>query len=199
MAVDRVEIPRSREAMPALQRDPALSLRPQAERRFRPFARRRLRIARPARVDIRARNPCRRFLRRTFGWKVRFTELREEDGWWRTEPAGHRPSIEKATSPNRRLRDGPPRLRDGRRRQFRKIRPARNPQARTRMAHGFAPPFHSCGESCGEPENACSEALFYTESPVFSSVERVRERCYDRRSPESGGGSSNQACSVLLN
>jgi hypothetical protein len=38
-----------------------------AERRLRPFARRRLRIERPARVDIRARNPCRRFRRRTFG------------------------------------------------------------------------------------------------------------------------------------
>ena len=38
-----------------------------AESRLRPRARRRFRIARPARVDIRARNPCRRFLRRTFG------------------------------------------------------------------------------------------------------------------------------------
>jgi hypothetical protein len=43
------------------------------------LARRRLRIARPARVDIRARNPCRRFRRRTFGWKVRFT--RREEMW----------------------------------------------------------------------------------------------------------------------
>ena len=38
-----------------------------AERRFRPLARRRLRIARPARVAIRARKPWRRFRRRTFG------------------------------------------------------------------------------------------------------------------------------------
>jgi hypothetical protein len=43
---------------------------------LRPFARRRLMIARPARVAMRARNPCRRFRRRTFGWKVRFTETR---------------------------------------------------------------------------------------------------------------------------
>jgi hypothetical protein len=29
-------------------------------------------IARPARVDMRARKPCFRFRRRTFGWYVRF-------------------------------------------------------------------------------------------------------------------------------
>jgi hypothetical protein len=35
---------------------------------LRPLARRRFKIARPARVAIRARNPCRRLRRRTFGW-----------------------------------------------------------------------------------------------------------------------------------
>jgi hypothetical protein len=34
---------------------------------------------------------------------------------------------------------------------------------------------------------------------MFSSVERVQRRCYDRRFPESGGGSINQACNALLN
>lgn len=45
--------------------------RPYAERRVRPFARRRLTIARPARVRIRTRKPCRLWRRRTLGWKVR--------------------------------------------------------------------------------------------------------------------------------
>ena len=40
----------------------------QAERRCRPLRRRFLRIARPARVDIRCRNPCLRARRRLFGW-----------------------------------------------------------------------------------------------------------------------------------
>ena len=40
----------------------------QAERRLRPRDRRRFRIMRPARVDMRARKPCLRFRRRTFGW-----------------------------------------------------------------------------------------------------------------------------------
>jgi hypothetical protein len=39
-----------------------------AESRFRPFARRRFRIARPARVAMRFRKPCFRFRLRTFGW-----------------------------------------------------------------------------------------------------------------------------------
>jgi hypothetical protein len=38
-----------------------------AERRFRPRARRRFRMARPAFEDIRWRKPCRRFRRRTLG------------------------------------------------------------------------------------------------------------------------------------
>ena len=39
-----------------------------AVRRLRPFARRRFRMARPPRVFIRARKPCRRFLRIRLGW-----------------------------------------------------------------------------------------------------------------------------------
>lgn len=46
----------------------AVGRRAQAESLLRPFVRRRLRIMRPARVDIRARNPCFRFRLRTFGW-----------------------------------------------------------------------------------------------------------------------------------
>jgi hypothetical protein len=49
----------------------------QADSRFRPRARLRFRIARPARVAIRARNPCLRFRLRTFGWYVRFMRVKE--------------------------------------------------------------------------------------------------------------------------
>jgi hypothetical protein len=49
--------------------------RPQADRRFLPFALRALIIACPARVDIRARNPCLRARFRRLGWKVRFISL----------------------------------------------------------------------------------------------------------------------------
>jgi hypothetical protein len=53
---------------------PAIGESPdQAERRRRPLARRDLRTARPARVDIRCRNPCFFARRRLFGWNVRFT------------------------------------------------------------------------------------------------------------------------------
>lgn len=45
----------------------------QADRRWRPLARRDFRTARPALVDIRARNPCFLDRRRLFGWNVRFT------------------------------------------------------------------------------------------------------------------------------
>lgn len=41
---------------------------PYADSRVRPFARRRARIARPARVRIRMRKPCRLWRRRLFGW-----------------------------------------------------------------------------------------------------------------------------------
>jgi hypothetical protein len=41
-------------------------------RRLRPFRRRAARIARPARVRIRSRNPCVFARRRVFGWYVRF-------------------------------------------------------------------------------------------------------------------------------
>ena len=44
----------------------------QADSRWRPFRRRLFRMARPWRVRLRCRNPCLRFLRRLFGWYVRF-------------------------------------------------------------------------------------------------------------------------------
>ena len=50
--------------------------------RARPLARRFLRIARPARVFIRARKPCLRLRRRVFGWKVRLV----------TEPSSTEPT-----------------------------------------------------------------------------------------------------------
>ena len=43
-----------------------------AERRSRPLARLLARIARPARVRMRARKPCLRARRRLLGWNVRF-------------------------------------------------------------------------------------------------------------------------------
>src|SRR3954468_10397383 len=43
----------------------------QADRRLRPLPRRAARIARPARVRMRSRNPWVRDRRRLFGWKVR--------------------------------------------------------------------------------------------------------------------------------
>ncbi len=43
---------------------------PQADKRARPLARRRLRISRPALVLMRALKPCLRLRRRLFGWKV---------------------------------------------------------------------------------------------------------------------------------
>lgn len=55
----------------------------QAESRARPLRRRALRMARPDRVRMRARNPCLRARRRVFGWKVRFTRgsdaVRQDD------------------------------------------------------------------------------------------------------------------------
>src|SRR5207244_12953801 len=63
--VDGVEVPRARQAGAAL---PRRRLARQAESRFRPLARRRLRISLPARVAIRARKPCLRFRLRTLGW-----------------------------------------------------------------------------------------------------------------------------------
>jgi hypothetical protein len=47
----------------------------QAEMRLRPLARRRLSTRRPALVDIRFRNPCRRARFKLLGWNVRFTEI----------------------------------------------------------------------------------------------------------------------------
>jgi hypothetical protein len=44
----------------------------QADRRFLPLARRALITSRPARVDMRARNPCLRARFRRLGWNVRF-------------------------------------------------------------------------------------------------------------------------------
>jgi hypothetical protein len=49
--------------------------RRQAERLWRPLSRRARRMARPARVDMRCRNPCRRERLRLFGWNVRFNPL----------------------------------------------------------------------------------------------------------------------------
>ncbi len=66
-AVDGVEVPGARQAVPALHAARIVG-RAQAESRLRPLARRRFRIACPARVDMRARKPCLRLRRRTLGW-----------------------------------------------------------------------------------------------------------------------------------
>src|SRR6187551_17492 len=67
LPVDRVEVAGTGQALPSLHGAVY------ADRRLRPLARRRLRIAWPPRVDMRARKPCLRLRRRTFGWYVRFT------------------------------------------------------------------------------------------------------------------------------
>ena len=59
----------------------------QADSRARPFSRRALMIARPARVLMRARNPCLRARRRVLGWKVRFKAAPRIHGWQRTAAA----------------------------------------------------------------------------------------------------------------
>ena len=51
----------------------ALETSDQADRRWRPLARRDLRTARPARVLMRLRKPCFLERRRLLGWNVRFT------------------------------------------------------------------------------------------------------------------------------
>ena len=176
---------------------------------MRPLARRRLRIARPARVDIRARNPCRRFRRRTFGWKVRFTEVREgvrdavgpcrPPGQYREArlPAGGSAEPSEASERPRQSCSRSPARRPGD--QSRKICTRGNPQAKNRMATGLTLPFHSCGDCCGKEELACSGGVFRASGRMFSSVEGLRWRCYDRRFPESGGGSNKPACNALLN
>src|SRR5206468_9306464 len=63
LAVDGVEVARAGESVSPLHGLPA-----HAESRLRPFALRRFRIAWPARVAMRARNPCLRLRLRTFGW-----------------------------------------------------------------------------------------------------------------------------------
>lgn len=64
MAIDGIEIPRAGESVPTLH---GADCDAQAESRFRPFSRRRFRTMRPARVAMRARKPCLRLRRRTFG------------------------------------------------------------------------------------------------------------------------------------
>ena len=54
---------------------PAGDATDQALMRWRPLARRDLSTARPARVAIRARNPCFLARRRELGWKVRFMAI----------------------------------------------------------------------------------------------------------------------------
>ena len=120
----------------------------------------------------------------------------EEEGG-RSAPAcaGHRASIEKG-APRTGLdasRDSPPGA------AFANCARRENPQAESRMAWSVQPPFHSCGDCCGKAGNSCSTCVFPARSRMFSSVERPQPRCYDRRFPESGGGSINQACNVMLN
>jgi hypothetical protein len=62
-------------AVPAQVRErrPVADPSDQADSLWRPFRRRARTTARPARVDMRWRNPCRLARRRLFGWYVRFT------------------------------------------------------------------------------------------------------------------------------
>ena len=60
--------------------------RPQADSRWRPLVRRALMIARPARVDMRCRKPCRLARLRLLGWNGRFTKASCVP--WRSNPGG---------------------------------------------------------------------------------------------------------------
>lgn len=62
-----------------------------AVRRERPLDRRLAIIDRPARVRIRARNPCLRARRRLLGWKVRF--MVRAPRWWPNEHSRLRPTL----------------------------------------------------------------------------------------------------------
>src|SRR5262249_10806530 len=85
--VDGVEVAGAGEAVPTLHGGRERLPGRQADNRFRPRARRRFRIMRPARGDMRARKPCLRFRRRTLGWDVRFISVLL--GW---TGAGRRPA-----------------------------------------------------------------------------------------------------------
>jgi len=65
--------PRPRRTLQGTERSPVADPPDQADRRARPLSRRALMMARPARVDIRCRNPWRLARRRLFGWNGRFT------------------------------------------------------------------------------------------------------------------------------
>jgi hypothetical protein len=124
-----------------------------------------------------------------------FHRAEKEAGGNAPAPAGHPASIEKGPRPTGLEPSGRGDTSAG----VRKLWALRNPQAESRMVPGFQPPFHSCGDRCGKAEKPCSLGVFSAQSRMFSSVERLRRRCYDRHFPESGGGSNNQACNALLN
>src|SRR5205807_10600827 len=65
---DPIEIGAARQPGATRTRAGAWSPEHQTASRLRPFARRRLSVSRPARVRIRARNPCVRARLRFFGW-----------------------------------------------------------------------------------------------------------------------------------
>lgn len=80
----------------------------QADSRLRPLRRRAFRIARPARSDMRWRNPWRRDRRRLLGWNVRFTEVASSSpgnppraGPWSIEDDGPKDDLGKSCDPLR--------------------------------------------------------------------------------------------------
>jgi len=73
----------------------------QAVNRWRPFKRRDLMMARPARVRMRARKPCLRARRRVLGWYVRFTGELRGDRQGEPKRGGHRPRAAGRNAPVR--------------------------------------------------------------------------------------------------
>jgi hypothetical protein len=186
--VDGVEVARAREAVPAFQlgsgREALAPLRAAA------LQNRAARAGRHPRAESVPALPA-----SNVRLEGAFHRAEKEAGRDAPAPAGHRASIEKGGCRTGLEPSGGGDASAG----VHKLSTLRNPQAGSRMAPGFQPPFHSCGDRCGKPENPCSQGGFSARSRMFSSVERLRQRCYDRHFPESGGGSNNQACNALLN
>ena len=143
----------------------------QADRRTRPLRRRALRIARPARVELRWRKPCRLARLRLLGWKVRFTHcLRGTARTTETHAPGVR--VDGPSSPGNTVPEMgrstlvPPRFADATVLRPSGARPPGNgaahfPGSRSTVRHGFvsrlendlaSPVFHTCGRCCGRQE-----------------------------------------------
>ena len=168
MPVDGVEVARAGEAVAALHRRHELY----AESRFRPLARRRLRITRPARVDMRggsraSASVCARSADRSASSS---SDLPTE------EKTAVRSAAEGQYRRPRRLRGCP---------QASRAEKARCPA--TDAAAATQRLFHTCGESCGIGGNTCKTRGFSQQArPSAAPIEgRLRTLLCSASSPPS--------------